>query len=164
MTPARDACRVLALAAVVLGVRGAASAQFGGFQAGLRTFTPGAPVQVQIRTSSPTDLAVDVIPVPVADVLAIRRSNDLVRLDELHAKPVRTVRDGIHPDLERGLLHDVRIGTLPRGYYVLAIHAGTGASAHARRRHVARRARDAHAARQRSCSRSICKRCTRAPT
>ena len=129
MTPARVACRVFALAAVVLGMRGAASAQFGGFQASLRTFSPAAPVQVQIRTSSPTDLAVDAIPVAVADVLAIRRNNDLVRLDELRAKPVRTVRDGIHPDLERGLLHDVRIGTLPRGYYVLAVHAGTGSSA-----------------------------------
>lgn len=128
MTPARVACRVLALAAVVLGMRGAASAQFGGFQAGLQTFSPSVPVHVQIRTSSPTDLAVDAIPVPVTVVLAIRRNNSFIRLDELRAKPVRTVRDGIHPDLERGLLHDVRIGTLPRGYYVLAIHAGTGSS------------------------------------
>jgi uncharacterized protein YfaS (alpha-2-macroglobulin family) len=122
------ASRLVALAAVVITLRGAASAATG-FQAGFRTFSPEAPVQVQIRTTSPTDLAVDVIPVPVADAIAFRRRNDFVRFDELRAKPVRTVRDGIHPDLERGLLHDVRIGSLPRGYYVLSVNAGTGAGA-----------------------------------
>lgn len=126
MTPA---ARLLAVAAVVLGIRGAAVAQNSGFQVSFRTFTPVAPVQVQLRTSAPTDLAVDAIPVSVADVLAIRRHDNFVRLGELRSKPVRTVRDGVHPDLEKGLLHDVRIGSLPRGYYVLAIHAGTGAGA-----------------------------------
>ncbi|MDQ6941991.1 MAG: MG2 domain-containing protein [Candidatus Eremiobacteraeota bacterium] len=126
MTPA---ARLLAVAVVVLGVHASAGAQISPLSANVRTFTPGAAVQMQIRTSSPTGLAVDVLPVSVADVLVIRRRGDVVRLDEIRSKPVRTVRDGIHPELDRGNLHDLRIGTLPRGYYVLAIHGGTGAGA-----------------------------------
>ena len=121
--------RVLAVAAVVFGVHAAAGAQVSPFQVSVRTFSPAAPVQIQIRTSSPTALAVDAIPVSVADVLAIRRHDNLVRLDEVRSKPLRTVRDGVHPDAEHGLLHDVRIGALPLGYYVLAIHGGTGTGA-----------------------------------
>ncbi|HWT05244.1 MAG TPA: hypothetical protein VN224_05765, partial [Xanthomonadales bacterium] len=136
MTAAREGgstmtvvCRLLAVAVLVLGAHAGAGAQASAFQVAFQTFAPAAPVQVQIRTTAPTDLAVDAIPVSVTDVIAIRRHSNTVRLDELRAKPVRTVRDGVHPDLERGLLHDVRIGTLPRGYYVLAIHAGNGAGA-----------------------------------
>ena len=110
-------------------MHGAASAQVARLEVTVRTFSPAAPVQMQLRTNVPTDLAVDVVPVSVADVLAIRRHGDAVRLDELRSKPVRTVRDGVHPELEHGVLHDVRIGTLPLGYYVLAIHAGTGTGA-----------------------------------
>ena len=121
--------RVLAAGALVLGVHGAAGAQRATLQAGNGTFTPGAPVVVNVWTEKPTDLAVDVIAVSVADALAIRRANNTVSFDRLHARAVRTVRDGIHADSENGRKHAVTIGTLPQGFYLLGIHAGpdTGA-------------------------------------
>jgi uncharacterized protein YfaS (alpha-2-macroglobulin family) len=101
-----------------------ASAQRATVPVDLNTFTPDAPVQVNLRTGKPTALAVDVIPLSVADALAIRRANDAVPVDRLRARPMRSVRDDVHLDQDKGLLHRVVVGTLPRGYYLLAVQAG----------------------------------------
>jgi len=127
----RIACRLLAVAAVVLGVHGAAAAQRAPItlHAGVGTFTPDKPVAVNVATQKPTDLAVDVIPISVDEAIAIRRGNDNVSLDRLRGRIQKTVRDGIHPEQEQGRRHAVTIGVLARGWYLLGIHAGpdTGA-------------------------------------
>ncbi|HEY6236999.1 MAG TPA: hypothetical protein VIW69_17990 [Candidatus Elarobacter sp.] len=123
------ACRLLAIAAVVLGVHGAAGAKRESIRVDVSTFTPGAPVKVNLQTAKPVELSVDVVPLSVDDVLAIRRGGDAVDLDAPRARPVKTVRDGVHQDQAKGLLHRLVIGALPRGYFLLAVHAGpdTGA-------------------------------------
>jgi uncharacterized protein YfaS (alpha-2-macroglobulin family) len=125
----RTVCRLLAVAAAVLGLHTAAGAQRMSLRVDVGTFSPGTPVVLDVRTTKPTDLAVDVIPVSVADVLAIKRNQNSVEVDQLGARRLRTVRDGIHPERLNGLEHVVTIGPLGRGYYVLGIHAGpdTGA-------------------------------------
>jgi len=122
-------CRFLAVAVVVLGVHSAASGQRATLHAGMGTFSPDVPVAVNVSTEKPTDLAVDVIAVSVADALAIRRADNAVSFDRLRGRVLRTVRDGIHADQEKGLRHAVTIGVLARGFYLLAIQAGpdTGA-------------------------------------
>ncbi len=116
--------RAVAVAAVVLGVHASASAQHAVVRVTTGTFTPGAPVVVNVRTEKPTDVAVDAIPISPEDALAIVRADDMVDPDRLHAKPRTTARDGVHPEGEKGLLHRISAGALPRGYYLLAINAG----------------------------------------
>jgi len=108
----------------------AATLLFFGSSNGL--FTPETPVTVAVRTRIPTEIDVELVPLPLIQIVAIAQRRPFRPLgpSDLGAQaPIRHVHDVVHDELENGLVHTVSFGTLPIGTYAVRISAGDAVAA-----------------------------------